>query len=452
MTKPNQTVIRCQSCGQPFPAAVRTLVDVQADPQGKSLLMANRLNQFQCPHCGFVNQVMTPVLYHDATKSLLIAMIPMEVSMQSGQPEEKIIGDMLNELTRSLPKEQFRAYMFNPKRALTMNGLVEQVMEADGITKEMLDVQKKRVELIQSLLAASSEEALLTLIAQNDASIDLAFFQTLSLMTQRVVEDGREDIANGLMMVQGALIDNSTYGRTLAQQQGAQEETVRRVAEAISGLGDGATRADLRTLALGYAEDDEALQALVGLIRPAFDYTFFMEFSQAITQAPAAECARMEAVRDRLTELTTAVDQQQQAAIQESVQFLQALINSPEPDELIAENIAMVDNSLMAILSANIEEAQRRQDSSTLAALESVYHKLVDALQSRMSPELRFINQLLTSENEQVIRTELAAGVDQYDREALVATSNAVAEVLQQQGQSAMLERLALIHDLLTQQ
>ncbi len=445
MSQPNQTTIRCQQCGTPVQAQIRTVADAQADPQSKQLLLAGRLNAFQCPKCGFVNQVLTPLLYHDSAKSLLIAFIPMEVSMQSGKPEEKIVGDLLNDLTRSIPKEQFRSYMFSPKRALTMNGLIEQVMEADGVTKEMMDAQKARVELIRVLMAATTEEELLGMIQSNDANLDLAFFQTLALMTQRLYSEGRQEIVAGLMAVQNVLLQHSTYGKTLASQQNEQEEIVRTVADAISVLGENATRADLINLALTYADDQPRLEALVGLVRPAFDYQFFMEFTQTISQAPANQRAAMEKVRDAIQSLIEVMDSEQQAVLQESAQFLQMLVNSPDPDAMIEENIDAVDNTLMSILSANIQEAQRRQDTAMLGTLQTIYQKLVTALQSRMTPELQFVNALLSAENVTTMQQLLDDNAVAFDIQVLLDTCDAVGGVLQQQGQAEALQRLATI-------
>jgi predicted RNA-binding Zn-ribbon protein involved in translation (DUF1610 family) len=448
MSQPNQMTIRCSSCGQPVPAQVRTVLDAQADPQGKSLLMAGRLNAFPCPHCGHLNQLVTPLLYHDPAKSLLIAYIPMEVSMQSGKPEEKIVGDLLNELTRSIAKENFRSYMFNPKRALTMQGLMEQVMEADGITKDMLDAQKKRVDLIQAMLAVSSEDELAKKITDSDSDIDLAFFQTLSLMAQRVMADGRQDIAGGLVALQEMLLQYSSYGKSVLEQRADQEQTVRDVAEAINRLGEQATRADLIDLAISFGDNDEKLEALVGLVRGAFDAQFFAEFTQKIAQAPASDREKMQQVRDIIQQLSEVVDQQQRATLQESVQFLQALVNSPEQDAMIAENMDLIDNTFMSILASNIQESQRRQDQRAFSILQALYEKIVKVLQSQMSPELRFVNELLSTNTETEMRQHLENNVGQFDQ-SIFEVVDAVEQVLQQQGQAGAIQRLEVIRQAL---
>lgn len=449
MSQPNPVPLRCNACGQSFPAPVRTVIDAQSDPQGKSLLLSDNLNKFRCPNCGNMNNVVSPLIYHDASKELFIAYVPMEVSLQSRQPEEKIVGDLVNEFTRSLPQGAFKAYMFNPKRALTPQGLIEQVLQADGISKEMLDQQKKRVELLQQLIEAPSNEALIKLIQTNDALIDLPFFQTMSMMAQRLMEGGQQATAARIVGLQEALLAFSSYGKQLEEQQAQQEQVIRQVAQDIQRMGEQASRADLIQLAVSYADAPNKLEALVGLVRPAFDEQLFNEFTQHIASAPATERDRLENVRNLLRELTQAVDQQQQAALQGVLQFLQAVVNSPEPEALLEENAELVTGELMSILNANLQEAHRRGDQRALDILNRIYNKCVEILQAQMSPELRFINGLLNAPDEASLRQAAQQGAGQFNPELLRQTCDAVEEILQEREAPAALQRLGIIRQVL---
>lgn len=452
MTSPTPTTIRCANCGNPVEVPLRTVIDVQSDPQGKSLLMSNRLNQARCGNCGHVNQMLAPLLYHDAQKELLLAHIPMEVALQRNQNEEQIIGDLMNRLTSALPKDQFKAYMFNPKRTLTMQGLIDQVMEADGITKDMLETQRKRVELLQQMIDAQTEDDLKQLIEANDAAIDMSFFQTMAAMAQRMAQEGRPDIAGSIVNVQDALLQYSTAGQNMAQQQMAQQQVVQDVAQDIEALGENATRADFRQLALQYAAEakrsnveDNKLQALIGLVRPAFDYQFLQEFTQAISEAPAKERDEMEAVRDRIVELSTIIDQQMQQQVAQAAQFLQAVANSPNPAQMLRENADMIDQDFMTVLQANMQEAQRRQDAQTLNRLQQIYEMVMELLRSQMSPELRFLNELLSMDDATAMLQRLNAELQRYQPEDLLDMVDAIEEILQQQGQTMALQQLGII-------
>ncbi|MCA9912462.1 MAG: CpXC domain-containing protein, partial [Anaerolineae bacterium] len=356
MSQPTQTTLQCSHCGAPNPVTLHRVIDVQSEPNAKAALLGGRLNAFQCQNCGQTNTVSTPLLYHDADKELLIAFVPMDVAMrQPGQNEEKIIGELMNELTKSLPKESFRAYMFNPKRALTMQGLIEQVMEADGVTPEMLAEQKQRVTLLQRLLEAQSEEVLLQLIQENDEAIDESFFQTLVLMAQRALQEGQQQVAGGLIGVQQLLLEHSTYGKELAQAQEEQEAVIQEVMQDINDLGDQPQRSDFLDLLLKYRDEPDRVQALVGLARPAMDYDFFVEFGEYISKAPADERDALETLRDEVRELTNAVDQQSRSVMQQKVQFLQILLNSADYEGMLRENMEIVDENFLAVLTANIQ-------------------------------------------------------------------------------------------------
>jgi hypothetical protein len=308
MPSPMQTTIPCTQCRQPVRAALQSVVDVGQDPHAKAHLLSGRLNTALCPNCGTPNAVLMPILYHDPAKELLIAYVPMELGMTK-DAQEKAIGDLMREVTSQLPQGAFKAYLLQPRQALTMQGLIDQVLQADGVTQEALDAQRTRVKLIEQFLQASDEE-LPELIKEHDAAIDAEFFQTMTLIAQQFVQEGRRGVAQRVLETQAALAELSSFGKQLIEHSRVQEDTIQQVAEEVNALGQGAGRDDFLKLAIRYAEDEERLQALVGLVRPVFDYTFFQELTVAIGQAPAAARDQLEALRDRLLELTAIVDQQ----------------------------------------------------------------------------------------------------------------------------------------------
>lgn len=447
MTQPTQTTLQCSNCGQPNAVALRRIIDAQNDPQGKARLLSNQVNAFQCSNCGTVNNVSSPLLYHDPAKELLIAFVPMDVAMRMGQNEEKTIGDLMNELTGSLPKEQFKAYMFTPKRALTMQGLIDQILEADGVTKEMINTQRGRVDLLQKMIEAPDHEGVVAIAHEYNDEIDSDFFQTMSLMLQQLMQQGQQAIAGRMLAVQEVLIEETTYGQSLQQQAQAQEEMLQSVAEELDKLGDTPTHEKLVDIALSYQDNDDKLQALVSLARPALDYNFFMALSQRISAAPEAEHEAMEALRDTLQELIEMVDQQMRIAVQQRVQFLQALMQTDDIAGMLQANAQAIDDNFMTVLTANLEEAEKRQDLANAAKLREIYDITVRMLQSQMTPALRFLNDLMNIEDEAERQAMIAARVQDFDRDELLQTADAVTQLLNAQGQS---EAVALITEIRT--
>ncbi len=445
MTQPVQTTVQCQNCGQPNTVVVRRVIDAQSDPEGKSLLLNGRLNSFRCQNCGQVNRLSAPVLYHDADKELLVAHVPMEASAQQpNQPEEKIIGDLMNELTDNLPQEDFKAYMFNPKRALTMQGLIDQVMEAEGITKDMVESQKERVQLIETFLQAQSEDELDQLIQAHDDEITMELFQTLSLMAQRLMQDGNQQVAGQLVMVQEKMLEHSSFGKEVAEQQAALQQAMQDVGADIEELGADATREDFVNLAISYAGDDSKLRALSSLVRPALDDDFFELLTTRISKAPADERDALQALRDELRAYVQEVDEQMRVVVQQKAQFLQVLLNHETPAELVKANPDVVDEHFMTVLNANLQEAERRQDIESAAKLREIYQITVEFLQSQMSPELRFINQLMTTEDPEARSALINDHADEYGDE-LLEVAAAIEQMLASRGQQQTIQRLDTI-------
>jgi endogenous inhibitor of DNA gyrase (YacG/DUF329 family) len=442
MPKPTRTTIQCPNCGQPVNAIVESLIDAPQDPEAKARLLTGRMNSVQCPACGVVSTVAAPILYHDGSKELLISYMPMELNLPK-QQQEKVIGDLMRELTSSIPKESIKGYLFQPRQALTMQGLVDQILQADGVTPEMMEAQRATIRLIETLLQAT-DDVLPSIVQQHDSEIKSQFFQAIMVMAQRAMQEGRSDLAERLLMLQNRVAELSTFGKELIAQSQMQEEIVREVAQAIENLGPQAQRADVLNLVMQYADDEQRLQALVGLARPALDYAFFQELTLKIGQAPAAERDKLEKLRERLVELTAIIDQQSQMVLQNAVKLLQAIANSPNPTDLIEANLDMIDDTFMAVLSANVEEAEKRGDVNASARLKQIYQQCVQALQANMQPELVFVNELLSTETDEEARKMIAERVGEFGDEIL-DVMDAVGQILAQHGDMSMIQKLAFL-------
>src|SRR5258706_10310847 len=148
---PVKTQVSCPNCRLPGAATLEQLFDGNQDPSAKQRFLSGRFNMIQCPNCGYQGQVAGPIMYHAPEKELLLTFVPMELGLP--QPEqEKLIGRLMNDVINKLPQDKRKGYLLSPKPTFTMQGLMERVLEADGITKEMLESQRAKVQLLQSLL------------------------------------------------------------------------------------------------------------------------------------------------------------------------------------------------------------------------------------------------------------------------------------------------------------
>lgn len=150
---PQVVQLSCPSCGTPLRAQIFTLIDVGQQPELKNYLLSGQLNMVVCPNCGNVSMLAAPLIYHDPAKQLFFVHFPQQLNA-STQDQEKFVGDATSLIMRALPANAPKGYLLAPRRFLSLNSLIEAVLEADGITKEMIEAQRRRVDLIGELAEA----------------------------------------------------------------------------------------------------------------------------------------------------------------------------------------------------------------------------------------------------------------------------------------------------------
>ena len=174
--------VNCPNCGTPFPAQLFTIVDVGQDPVLKNVLLAGQLNVASCPRCGAGGALTTPLLYHDPEHKFLGVYVPEQVSVND---QQKVIGDLSRRLMDGLPQEDRRGYMLTPKQFLTYQSMLEAILEFEGVTREMMDKQRRQLQLIeQGLVALQDPEGLRLLAKESDADFDDQFFSLLTMVTE----------------------------------------------------------------------------------------------------------------------------------------------------------------------------------------------------------------------------------------------------------------------------
>ena len=93
-------------------------------------------------------------------------------------------------MVNSLPAEKRKGYLFQPQTMLTYQTLIDRILEADGITKEMLEAQQKRVGLIQRLITTTNSEDRIKMIHEETELVDGNFFAILSTLMESSINQG----------------------------------------------------------------------------------------------------------------------------------------------------------------------------------------------------------------------------------------------------------------------
>jgi len=183
--------INCPNCRQPIMADIDQLFDVGQDPTAKQKILAGSFNLAACPNCGYKGMIATPLVYHDPNKDLLLTYFPPDLVMPINE-QERTIGPLITRVTNSLPPEKRKAYLLQPKSMLTLQTMVERILAADGITKEMIQAQQDRMNLLQRLMNAS-DESIDEITVKEDALFDSDFYNLLNRMIEASTDNGDQE-------------------------------------------------------------------------------------------------------------------------------------------------------------------------------------------------------------------------------------------------------------------
>ena len=404
MTK---TQVSCPNCRQPVVADVDQLFDVNVDPSAKQRLLSGAFNLIQCKLCGYQGNLSTILAYHDPEKELLLTFVPPEIGLPRNE-QERVIGGLINQVISKLPQEKRKGYLLNPQTALTMQGLVERVLEADGITREMIQAQQQRLSLLQRLASVADEAARVEIIKQEDALLDADFFMLLSRLGETAVASGDRESAHQLAELQKSLISNSTYGRQI-QSQSKEIETA--LAD-LQSAGKELTREKMLDLVIR-APNETRLSALVGLARPLLDYAFFQLLSERIDRARGDGRARLVDLRAQLLEMTQEIDKQVEAQRKQIRQLINAILQAPNIEEALAKALPAVDEVFEQEIESMLKEARDQGDLDRSGKLQ----KIIDFLQkaSAPPPQMELIENFLDVTNDEARQKFLQDNQDQID-------------------------------------
>lgn len=439
MSQVVRTQLSCPACGQTFQAIIEQIVDVGSDPQAKARFLSGRLNMVTCPHCGHTLAVATPLLYHDPNKELLLIHVPMGLQI-STEERESIVGNMTRRLTDSIPPEKRKGYLLQPRQALTIPGMIDMILEADGITAEMRETQREKMRVMEMFLQVGPD-GWPTLLQEQNAVIDEEFIQMVLVTAQNAAETGKGQMAEALMILYDFLIHNSAVGQQALQAAEVQENIVHEVAEELQKRGSALTREGFMDLVISYAGDDDRVQAVVGLMRPALDYQFFQQMTNRIDAAQGEQKNTLTALRDRLLDLTSLIDQQTQVVLQRAADTLRVIVNSEDIDAAIRPRLDMIDDTFLAVLQANIQAAEQQHDSRSAGRLKEVLSKTLEILRESAPPQIRLINDIMSTADDAEARAIIAEQAPRFGPE-LLELMDAVAEDLEENEQTDSATRL----------
>lgn len=389
-----QTTTPCPRCGGQMIADVQQIFDVGVDPMDKERLLRGAANIAVCPSCGYQSQIALPIVYHDPEKELLLTYFPPELNMPLPE-QQKVLGPMITKVVNSLPPEKKKGYLFQPRTMLTYDTLFETILEADGITKEMLNEQKYKGELIRRLLQ-TAPDSLAEVIRQEESHIDQSFFLMLNNTMDAAVQMRDKDSYEKLRALQDVLFKETAYGRELKVKADFTQKAITDLQE----LGDKLNRDTLLELVLN-SPDDVYLQTLTGLARNGMDYEFFTKLSSRVNSAEGEEKEKFTKIRTQLLDLTQRIDKALAEEKEARRKLLEEILKQDDMESAVYQAVRAIDQSFTDVVNEELAAARKAGDfmrSGKLQQLLDLIKKLYTAPE-----EIHMLETMLGAETEEAL-------------------------------------------------
>ena len=394
----------CPNCRTPYTAEVHQIVDSDETPELKRRLLANQLNIAVCPGCGAGGQMATPLVFHDAAHEMFLIYMPQELNM--GQMErEQTIGQLTQQVMNKMPAEKRRAYMLQPQVIISMQTFMEKVLETEGITKEMIERQKKQLELLQTL-AKADKDVIDHLVRERGREIDETFFAMLQQYIDGAAQANDNSQLIPLTNLRAHLMTTTEVGRQLEKRQIA-VHAFNREAKAKNEL----SPALLLKHLLKNQGDEGIENALVMAGQPALTYQFFQLLTEEIEKREKAKdqatVERLTAMRERLLKIFDAMQAQSKKMLDQAEKTLQAIMAADDKEAAVQGHGADIDDAFMYLLATRIAQADQQGQKAEAQALNDLHELIIKRVESQYPPEILLLTQLMdapgTAEQGQIL-------------------------------------------------
>ena len=413
------TALNCPDCRTQFTAPVQQMIDAQEDPEAKSRLLSGQLNAIVCPHCGFRGVLNTPFFYHDSELELALVYMPLEVGA-TDRERQKAIGDLTNRLMQRLPSEARKGYLLQPRTYLTVENLIDALLEEDHETRELVEAQRRKLELFEQLRELDPEDnlAVAEFIGANDEEIDETFFQMLDVIINLSQDQADAPALTRLTQHRANLLEKSSTGKILKAQS-----------KAVEALTANPTR-DTLIEELVSAEDRQVRQALVTVGRQLLDYAFFQALTARIeSSADEEEKQRLVDLRHEVQEIRDDVDKIAAAVLEDRAQLLRNLMLEDNPREMLLQHLPEIDQVFLGLLVSNVQQAESEGRNDVARRLRGIGDAAIQLVQEFAPPEIKVINQLVAAENDEQVRQLLEQERDYLDQAFLDLVEDAAADL-----------------------
>ena len=434
-----RTQTSCPTCRQPVTVEIQQVFDLGKDPLAKQKILSNTSNFFQCPSCGYQGMLAVPIIYHDPDKELLLTFFPPDLNTPINE-QEKQIGPLINRIMNELPQEKRKAYLLQPQTMFTFQTMIEKILEADGITKEMIADQQKRIELLDKLIKTPKEDRL-AIFEQEQEIIDINFFSILSRIIESAAAQGDDNSQKPLLDLQQDLFENTPVGQELFTQAKETNSAIKSLQEASK---DGLTREKLLEI-LENAPSEAQLSTVASLARSGLDYGFFQLLSEKIDSTQEKDKKQgLTQLREKLLQITQEIDRQSQEQMNEAKQLLEKIVSVEKIEEELEKNLHVINDFFIQVLQTELSAARKDGNLERIQKLERIMIVIEKA--SAPAKEIKFFENLLEFKDQDDLDRLISENSANINQAFLDLMNNIVNQVQKQDNQPELFEKVRTVH------
>ncbi len=436
-----QPVAQCPRCHQTMVANVQQVFDLAKDPEAKEKLLSGQFNTAFCTACGYTSPLGTPLVYHDPEKQLFLSYYPAELNTPLPE-QERILGQLIRSVVDSLPMEKRGGYLFQPRAMYTYDTLIDTILEADGITKEMVREQERKIRLLQELLSAD-DASIPTIVDRELSSFDADFFAILSNIQGNAASTQDEKLLNKLHIIQDELLSKTEYGQTLKKRA----ESTHQALTDLQALGEALNRDSLLELVVK-SPDDDYLRTIVGLTRNGMDAKFFDGLKEKEASASGDEKARLTEIHGTISTLIREIDKSIQEQRQLRKQALEAILKTEPIEKGIEQFARALDDAFIEIAEEELSLARENSDFERSGKIQNLLSKIDEMM--KIPPEIEFLQALMKIEDMDELAAAIESNKNEVTPEFREMLTNVIANVSQEKDQDPLLlEKLNRIQSIL---
>ncbi len=439
-----RTQISCPRCHTPMTAEIQQLFDMNTDPEAKQKLLSGSANVIQCPTCGYQGLYPTPIVYHDPEKEMLLTYFPPELGVSINE-QEKMVGPLIKRVVDDLPMEKRKAYLFQAQNMLTYQTMLEKILEADGITKDMLDAQQKKIQLIQRLISTPNADSRKEIIKQEEALIDETFFGLFSRLMEATMAQGDKQSAQQLALLQQELLQETKIGQEIQEKMKSSQKAMEDLQNAAK---NGLTREILLDLLIK-SPDEIYTNTLVGMIRSGLDYEFFQTLTQKIdAETNADKKNKLTSLRDFLLEITKEMDAQITEEKKKARETLQKILSEQNIEAGLQKYGNELNEFFVEAVQESLQEARKSADLDRISKLGQLNTMIEEA--NKPPEEIKFVEELLQASDPEKVKNLLNENSEVVNDEFVQLLTSLVSQTEQQGNQEQLTAKLKEIQKIAT--